>query len=63
MHFSARRISCTFVGIHIIFVAQLDILEAIRVVPDLVPPKDLFADFAELKAVLPKVLAEIGATE
>ena len=30
-------------------VAQRDILEAIHVIPDLVPTKDLFADFAELK--------------
>jgi SulP family sulfate permease len=42
--------------------AQLDILEAIRVVPDLVLRQDVFADFAELKAALPKVLVEIGAT-
>src|ERR1700680_56750 len=44
-------------------VAQRDILEAICVIPELVPREDLFADFAELKAALPKVLAEIGATE
>ena len=44
-------------------VAQRDILEAIHVIPKLVSTQDLFADFAELKAALPKVLAEIGATE
>ena len=43
-------------------VAQRDILEAIHVIPDLVSTADLFADFAELKAALPKVLAEIGTT-
>ena len=44
-------------------IAQRDILEAIHVIPDLVSSEDLFADFAELKAALPKVLALIGATE
>jgi SulP family sulfate permease len=44
-------------------VAQRDILEAICVIPELVSREDLFADFAELKAALPKVLAETGATE
>ena len=44
-------------------VAQRDILEAICVIPELVSREDLFADFTELKAALPKVLAEIGATE
>jgi SulP family sulfate permease len=43
-------------------VAQRDILEAIHVIPELVPTEDLFADFTELKTALPKVLAEIGAT-
>jgi SulP family sulfate permease len=43
--------------------AQRDILEAIHVIPDLVSEDHLFADFAELKAALPKVLAEIRATE
>lgn len=42
-------------------VAPRDILEAIHVIPDLVPTKDLFEDFAELKSALPQVLAEIGA--
>ena len=44
-------------------VAQRDILEAIHVIPDLVSTEDLFANFAELKAALPKMLTEIGATE
>jgi SulP family sulfate permease len=43
-------------------VAPRDILEAIHVIPDLVSTEDLFANFAELKAVLPKMLAEIEAT-
>ena len=44
-------------------VAQRDILEAIHVIPDLVSTKDLFENFAELKAALPKMLAEIRAAE
>jgi hypothetical protein len=44
-------------------VAERDILEAIHVIPELVSTKDLFVNFAELKAVLPTVLAEIGATK
>jgi SulP family sulfate permease len=44
-------------------VAQRDILEAIHVIPDLVSTEHLFEDFAELKAALPRVLAEIGVTE
>jgi sulfate permease, SulP family len=44
-------------------VAERDILEAIHVIPELVSTKDLFANFSELKAVLPTVLAEIGATK
>ena len=43
-------------------VAPRDILEAIYVIPDLVSREDLFANFAELKAALSKMLAEIGAT-
>ena len=35
--------------------AQRDVLEAIHVVPDLVPAKDLFADFPALKAALPNL--------
>lgn len=53
-------------GMHIVLIglplAQRDILEAIRVIPELLPPEDLFANFAELKAALPNVLTEIGAT-
>jgi SulP family sulfate permease len=44
-------------------VAQHDILEAIHVIPELVSAKDLFANFAELKAKLPDMLSGIGATE
>jgi SulP family sulfate permease len=44
-------------------VAQHDILEAIHVIPELVSAKDLFANFAELKAELPDMLSGIGATE
>jgi SulP family sulfate permease len=44
-------------------VAQRDILEAIHVIPDLVSTEDMFANFAELKAALPKMLTEIGAAE
>jgi sulfate permease, SulP family len=43
-------------------IAERDILEAIHVIPELVSTENLFADFAELKAALPKLLAEIGAT-
>ena len=42
-------------------VAQRDILKALRLVPDVVPEKDLFEDFLSLKSALPRVLAEIGA--
>jgi SulP family sulfate permease len=43
-------------------VAQRDLLEAIHVIPKLISSEDLFANFAELKAALPKLLTEIGAT-
>jgi SulP family sulfate permease len=43
-------------------IAQRDILEAIHVIPELVSRDDLFADFAELKAALPKMLTKIGGT-
>jgi sulfate permease, SulP family len=42
-------------------VAQRDVLEAIHVIPDLVSPNDLFADFPRLKAALPNLLADIEA--
>jgi SulP family sulfate permease len=58
--FKAAGVRILLVGLPL---AQLDILEAIRVVPDLVSRRDLFADFADLKAALPKVMAEIGATQ
>jgi sulfate permease, SulP family len=41
--------------------AQLDILEAIGVVPNLLPRHDLYANFGALKKALPKVLGQIGA--
>src|SRR5262249_45457885 len=41
--------------------AQRDILKAIGVIPDLVFEQDLFADFAGLKAALPKVLSDLAA--
>lgn len=44
-------------------IAPRDILEALHVIPELVSIKDLFADFVEVKAALPRLLAEIGATE
>ena len=54
-------------GMHIVLVglpvAQRDILEAIHVIPELVSTNDVFANFAELKAALPKMLEEIGATK
>ena len=42
-------------------VAQLDILEALHVIPEVVPERDLFPDFLSLKTALPRVLAEIEA--
>ena len=39
-------------------VAPRDLLEAVHVIPDLVSTKDLFADFAELKAALPNLMVE-----
>ena len=53
------------VGLRILIVglpvAQRDILEALHLIPDVVPEKDLFDDFPSLKNALPRVLAEIGA--
>lgn len=53
------------VGLRILIVglpvAQRDILEAIHLIPDVVPEMDLFDDFPLLKDALPRVLAEIGA--
>ena len=42
-------------------VAQLDILEALHVIPEVVPEGDLFPDFLSLKTALPPILAEIEA--
>ncbi|MFM9033514.1 MAG: SulP family inorganic anion transporter [Mycobacterium sp.] len=41
-------------------VAQRDELEAIRVIPDLVPAGDVFEDFATLKESLPRIIAATG---
>jgi sulfate permease, SulP family len=53
-------------GVHVVIVglpvAQRDILEAIHVIPDLLTADDLFADFAQLKSFLPRLLLKIGAT-
>jgi sulfate permease, SulP family len=40
--------------------AERDILAALRVVPDIVPEKDLFDDFALLKAALPSIVRFSG---
>jgi SulP family sulfate permease len=42
-------------------VAQLDILEALHVIPEVVPRKDLFPDFPALKTALPRIMVEIEA--
>jgi SulP family sulfate permease len=60
-------VDLTSTGMRIVLVglpvAERDVLEAIHVIPKLVATEDLFADFAELKAALPKLLAQIGAIE
>jgi sulfate permease, SulP family len=60
-------VDLTSTGMRIVLVglpvAERDILEAKHVIPELVATEHLFADFAELKAALPRLLAEIGATE
>ena len=60
-------VNLTSSGVRVVLVglpvAQRDILEAIHVVPDLVPAKDLFADFPTLKAALPNLLVEIRARD
>jgi SulP family sulfate permease len=47
------------VGLRILIVglpvAQRDILEAVRLIPDTVPEKDLFSDFRSLRAALPSI--------
>lgn len=42
-------------------VAQLDILKALHLVPDVVPEEDLFDDYLSLKDALPRILAETAA--
>jgi hypothetical protein len=41
--------------------AQRDLLEALHLIPDVMPEKDLFDDFLSLKAAMPTVLSEIEA--
>jgi len=41
--------------------AQRDLLEALHLILDVVPEKDLFDDFLSLKAAMPTVLSEIKA--
>lgn len=41
-------------------VAERDILEALRVVPDIVADKDLFEDFVSLKVALPAIVRTFG---
>jgi SulP family sulfate permease len=50
----ARDVRCLIVGLP---VAQRDILEDIRVIPDVVPAKDVFDDFATLKSALPAIMS------
>jgi sulfate permease, SulP family len=60
-------VNLTSSGVRVVLVglpvAQRDILEAIHVVPDLVPANNLFADFPTLKAALPNLLVEIRARD
>jgi sulfate permease, SulP family len=42
-------------------IAQLDILKALHLIPDVVPEEDLFPDFLSLRDALPRVLSEIEA--
>jgi SulP family sulfate permease len=41
-------------------VAQRDILEGVRLIPDTVPDKDLFDDFQALRVALPGILSSAG---
>ncbi len=50
----AKGIRCLIVGLP---VAQRDILESIRVIPDAVPAEDVFDDFAHLKSALPAIIS------
>ena len=60
-------VNLTSSGVRVVLVglpvAQRDILEAIHVIPELVPTNDLFADFRTLKAALPNLLVEIRGRE
>ncbi|MCB0931156.1 MAG: SulP family inorganic anion transporter [Mycobacterium sp.] len=50
-----KGVRCLIVGLP---VAQRDILEDVRVIPDVIPPEDVFDDFASLKSALPAIIAE-----
>jgi len=49
-----KGIRCVIVGLP---VAQRDILENIRVIPDVIRAEDVFDDFASLKAALPAIMS------
>jgi len=44
-------------------VAERDILEALRIVPDIVPKNDLFDDFASLRTALPDIASISGRAD
>ena len=44
-------------------VAERDILEALRIVPDIVPENDLFDDFASLRTALPEIAGVSGRAD
>lgn len=50
-----RGCRCLIVGLPL---AQRDILEAIRVIPDVIPDDDVFNEFAHLKAALPALISD-----
>lgn len=60
-------VNLTASGLRVILIglpiAQRDILEALHVIPDLVPAEDVFEDFADLIADLLKVMAEIKSSD
>jgi SulP family sulfate permease len=52
------------VGLRILIVGlpvgQRDLLEVVRVIPDIVPEEDLFGDFRSLRAALPAMMEISG---
>jgi SulP family sulfate permease len=44
-------------------VAERDLLEALRVVPDIVPDEDLFDDFMSLRVALPAIMKTFGRAD